>query len=79
MNKTPLIITAEDDMNDLYMKHPGEHGASVLEKRRRHLPLPATSLDSNWHLSLTGPSDSLEENAKLGDTQTQVTLLCLDL
>lgn len=75
MNKTSLIIRAEDDMNDSYMKHPGEHGAGVLEKWRRHLPLPATSLDSNWH---AGPSDFLEENAKLGDTQTQVMLFCLD-
>lgn len=76
MNKTSLIITAEYDMNNSYMKHPGEHGVS--EKRRRHLPLPAANLDSNWHLSRTGPSDFLEENEKLGDTQTQVTLFCLD-
>lgn len=45
----------------------------------KHLSLPATSLDSKWHLPLTDPSDFPEDDAELGGMpKTPVTLFCLD-
>ena len=54
-------------------------GSFLKSHLKQALFIMAASLDSQWPPMLTDPFDFFGQNAKLGDTQTPMTLFCLDL